>query len=242
MTPIEKIINCDPSVFTLHSATSEGDRCTLLQLQNIVRQVPYSYLELGCYKGGSLVPHLHDPQCFSVVAADSRPGPVWDERGRMFHDEVTTEQMLEHLRTVIKPADMMKLKAVEADSEHVIEHLDPLKEPTFTLAFIDAEHTNVAVFQDFLFVDELMAPDSIVAFHDSNLVFDALWNIDAMLRAHGRHYNLRYLKDNVCAIGFGAFASSSAFRALPHADPVRFLTVARAKLWDEISFNSAGRR
>ena len=41
----------------------------------------------------------------------------------------------------------------------------------FDLSFIDGEHTDEACFRDFIWTFPLMKPDSIMAFHDSSLIY-----------------------------------------------------------------------
>jgi len=41
----------------------------------------------------------------------------------------------------------------------------------FDLSFIDGEHTDEACFRDFIWTFPLMKPDSIIAFHDSSLIY-----------------------------------------------------------------------
>jgi hypothetical protein len=49
------------------------------------------------------------------------------------------------------------------------------------LILIDAEHTNVAAFRDFLGSLRFMKPSFIAVFHDADLVCDALLNIEQSL-------------------------------------------------------------
>ena len=62
---VEKIGNLDVGVFEIPSETSVSDKISLLRLQNLVRckKDGYVYLEVGSHLGGTLVPHLIDPQC-----------------------------------------------------------------------------------------------------------------------------------------------------------------------------------
>ena len=86
---VRGIERSDTAVFRLLTQSSEGDRRSLLDIQNIVRAVDasYVYLEVGSHLGGTLLPHLMDPLCRVVVSVDPRPASQADERGRVFHYE-----------------------------------------------------------------------------------------------------------------------------------------------------------
>jgi hypothetical protein len=53
------------------------------------------------------------------------------------------------------------------------------------LVLIDAEHTNEAVFSDFLQLHRFCHPSTIYVFHDANLIFSGLKNIEMFLRYKG---------------------------------------------------------
>jgi hypothetical protein len=74
-------------------------------------------------------------------------------------------------------------------------------------AFIDAEHTNRAVFRDFLSVRRLMDSSSVIAFHDANLVFDGLLNVEEMLMDEGVEFTATYASDCIFVLAFGSLAA-----------------------------------
>jgi hypothetical protein len=197
------------------------------------------YLEVGSELGRSLLPALIDPGCAAVLSVDSRPGSTPDERGRTWEYGVTTQMMRDELAKVAGPEDMAKLSTFDMTTEMfaALAAQGSLKFPQPNLAFIDAEHTNAAVFKDFMHVNSLMGQDCIIAFHDSNLIFDALTNITEMLR----HVTLepfaaRYLKDVVFAYGFGKYKDPVG--ELWHWDEKQYLAQARQTLNDEIIMNA----
>jgi hypothetical protein len=53
------------------------------------------------------------------------------------------------------------------------------------LVMIGAEHTNEAVFSDFLHLYRFCHPSTIYVFHDAGLIFSGLKNIEMFLRYTG---------------------------------------------------------
>jgi len=59
----------------ISSETSPADKFSLLAIQNALRQRKrsYVYLEIGSHLGGTIQPHLMDPQCQKIYSIDKRP-------------------------------------------------------------------------------------------------------------------------------------------------------------------------
>lgn len=231
-TAADKIASGDISIFSVHSQISAGDQRSLLRLQNIVRErSPYRYLEVGSHVGGSLLPHLLDPRCEDVISIDIRPAQQWDERGQYFYyEDNTTQRMIEHLTPVVPKEAMIKLRTFDRAASTVsAADIGALAD----LAFIDAEHTTTAVFADFLSVYKLVKADAIIYFHDSNLVFDALLNIQATLCFVGVEHRAIFLPENIFAIAFGGFIGP--FDGLDAIEPTAFIARSRAALHDYIT-------
>ena len=72
------------------------------------------------------------------------------------------------------------------------------------VALIDAEHTNRAAFRDFLKVLSLVASDSLIVFHDSNILIDALWNVQTYLKVSEIKHCGFFLRDHVFVLALGA--------------------------------------
>ena len=235
---IQQIERSDPFVFTIETQTSLGDRKTLLDVQNVVRSFDsrYVYLEVGSHVGGSLLPHLLDPCCAAAISIDPRPESQPDERGLRFgYVQNTTSRMVTTLRNVVSEAGMGKLTTFERDASKVT--VDDIGKRA-RLAFIDAEHTNAAVFRDFLAIQPLLEPDALVVFHDSNLIFDALTNIVTMLTRQGIRHQAMYLPDNVFVLALGELAGPAISGLAGNAfDPVTFVETARMRLNAEIAQN-----
>lgn len=215
----------------------DNDQASLLALRHIVQeQEPCIYLEIGSELGRSLLPALLDPKCIEVHSVDLRPMSTPDSRGRSWEYGVSTEQMLRSLEAVATPQQMAKLRTYEMDTEKFAAHCSV----PANLVFLDAEHTTVAAFQDIVNLQQMLPEDTIFAGHDSNLVFDALINIEAMLKKLGVPFHLAYLSDVVFAFAFGKFIEP--VKALPSWDPVEFVRYARQTLNDEITMNAPMRQ
>lgn len=209
------------------------DQASLESLRWIVQaEDPCIYLEIGSELGQSLVPALLDPKCIAVHSVDLR-SPIGqpDERGRTWAYSSTTQQMRDELAQQVTQEDMFKLTTYDMDTTAFAE--------AFTvpanLVFLDAEHTNAAAFQDFMNLIHMLPTDHIFAGHDSNLVFDAVINIAAMLKCSKVPFHLAYLPDVVFAFAFGKYIEP--VKALPHWDPKEYVRYARQTLNDEIIAN-----
>jgi len=233
---ISRVEDTDISVFEIKSQTTDKDKRSLLTVQNFLRAQlgTYGYLEVGSYRGGSLVPHLVDPACTAIASIDPRPDVLPDERGRAArYDDNSTEAMIEGLAQVVPLDTLGKLKTYDCDAGDLSDY--PI-EGGFNLAMIDGEHTNAAAFRDFVNIRKYMAKDSIVLFHDSNLVFDALQNIETLLRAQRRGYRAYYLPGILFALVFGKLMKPSEAVLGPLArEPGRYLRRARKQLHERIA-------
>jgi Methyltransferase domain len=229
----------DTSIFTILTAMSQADKAAFLELQNIIGSLypGYSYLEVGSDQGGSLIGPLFDSRCGALVSVDLRPPMQPDERGRTFDfPDNSTGRMLEILaKNGVSKTALARLRCFDTDLEQL-----PFWRvgQRARLAFIDAEHTNQAVFRDWLNVSRFMAADSIVAFHDANLIFDALENIQAMLKHQAICFSAHYLPSSMFVIGTGTMAEecSRAFQtsALNAAD---FIAISKEALQVEIAYS-----
>jgi hypothetical protein len=234
------IRNADISIFTVESQTLPGDRQTFIDCQNIIRNrfERYVYLEVGSHLGGTLLPHLLDPHCASAISIDPRPASQTDERGRQFdYPDNSSGRMIELLSRHVPRGAMLKLQTYDVDTSALAEL--PIA-ANVRLALIDGEHTNRAVFRDFLRLLPYLEKDSIVLFHDANLVFDALLNIEEFLLFSGTKHKALFLPDIVFAIALGLFAPVAAYAfSQSSIDRAQFITKARMDLDRTISANLA---
>ncbi len=203
------------------------DQETLAALQQIVRVKPYTYLEVGSYLGDSLIPHLLDPLCTKIISIDPRPDSTPDERGLNFEYNASTDDMLNRLNGLVPKAAMYKLEVFEGVLQDYRFHEIP------SLVFIDAEHTNEAVFRDAITAHSVVSMlGAVVAFHDSNFVFDGLVNYSTMMS--GSAYTA-FLPENVFVAAFGN--CKAPVRLLPAHDPKEYVKRVRADLHSEIARN-----
>jgi Methyltransferase domain len=224
----------DVGVFCIPSATSGNDRQSLLRIQGCVRDRPYCYLEVGSELGGSLVPHLADPQCTSVYSVDLRVSSQADERAETFHyPEDGEKAMVDLLTDRFDERTLRKLKIFRCDVSQLCPEDVPGKPD---LALIDAEHTNVACFSDAVSVFRLVGQDAIISFHDANLIADAIQNFELMLRSLGMRVSTVFLPDCVAAIGIGAMSDVVTQRLQPFSlCRDEYLADARKQRWKMVA-------
>ena len=226
----------DLGLFQVKSQTLPEDKSTLLAVQRLVREHidGYDYLEVGSHLGGTLTPHLVDTRCRSVVSIDARPPSQPDVRARAFdYENNSSARMIELIRECAPAADLEKLTTLDMDASQA--PADGVRNPP-DLVFIDGEHTNTAVFRDFLNTYRFAPPSCVFAFHDSNLIFDGLQNIEALLANQGVAHASWFLPSNVFVLAIGDWVA----RAKPRLDPLAheregFIERSRQALWDEIA-------
>ena len=79
---------------------------------------------------------------------------------------------------------------------------------------------------------DLVAEDAVIAFHDANLVADAIRNVEQFFTYAGVKFATVFLPDYVCAIGLGGMADHITTELGPHAhDRDRFLVNAKHQVW-----------
>jgi hypothetical protein len=228
------------AIFKIPSQTAKGDKMSLLSLQNIVRRNVrnYVYLEVGSFMGGTLLPHLADPECRLAYSIDKRPASQPDERGRSYdYVHSSTQEMLATLEKHLPHAAMLKLLTFDLDaSEITADHV--ALESDFV--FIDAEHTNQAAFRDFLHICRFAKESSIIAFHDAQYIFDALSNIEMLLTYQKVKHKVYVIPDSVFAVLLGDFVDLAAnVLSRFSLDKETYFSNARKELWKEIARNNA---
>jgi hypothetical protein len=171
MSDFERLINsADLELFsTIPSQSTDEDKRSLLACQAAVRELRagYNYLEIGSHLGGSLQPHLLDPQCTQIYSIDKRPRSQPDARGYDWvYENNSTARMLENLRKVSD--DVSKITTIDGDSRAI----DPaLIEERIDLCFIDGEHTDDAAVADFEFCLKVLSESGVIMFHDSQITY-----------------------------------------------------------------------
>jgi hypothetical protein len=145
--------------FPIKTQSSIADRVGLLALRNnLCKGSTYRYVEIGSYLGGSLTPFLRDQRCIKVLSID---GAKYDYSG------ITHDTMIRNL-----VSHNLEVEKLEVFDGSVSEYKK--SEVLFDFLFIDGEHTNWACFRDFIYGRKILQKNSIVAFHDSDLIFGSL--------------------------------------------------------------------
>jgi hypothetical protein len=233
---VQKIRNADIGVFTVNTATTLADRRSLLLVQNLCRTFcgSYSYAEIGSQDGGSLLPHLIEPDCIYAASIDKRPDLQPDERARVFdYRGVTTAAMIENVRPYVALSGLKKLSTFECDASDLApselgRQLD--------LVLIDGEHTNVAAFSDFMSMLPMLSENALVLFHDDNLLTDAIENILRVLTYLGVPHHFHYLPDVVglLALRRSRAPAAAQFGGIAH-EPATFIRNAKRGLCEAIA-------
>ena len=234
-TAVSRIEALDTAVFAIQPG-HYSDRTSFLRVQRLVRAIQpgYAYLEVGSDLGGSLLPHLLDPACRVAVSVDPRPQSQPDERGSDFHYAGnSTARMLAELGKHANAEELGKLVTLDTDAAG-IDRTAISARPHLVL--IDAEHTNVAAFSDFLSVLPLVADDSVITFHDANLVGDTIQIIERFLTYMQTPYSTVVLPSCVAVFGFGAFLKPVQIELAPHAeDGQRYFAAARQQRQEAVA-------
>jgi cephalosporin hydroxylase len=143
------------------------------ELQSLIAEVrrlrPSVVVEIGTHRGGTLV-------CWTMVAADGAhlvsidlPSPA-EGMG-------TTDRDLAHVRSVLRKGQ--RLTAIRADSHQpsTLSHLQAaLEGHAVDLLWIDGDHSDSGVRQDFTMYMPLVRAGGLIAFHDINASDDVPGN------------------------------------------------------------------
>jgi len=234
MAPVpDRISTLDLTLFeAIHSESTDSDKLSLLHLQNCIRSGgDYSYLEIGSYMGGSLQPYYADSVCTRIYSIDKRPAFMPDERGRLFsypRSENSTQAMLANLSRAFLAVSGAKVQTFDCDAGD----LDPAAfgdRPR--LCFIDGEHTAGAAYSDFRFCLKVVDQDGIIAFHDADVVFNAIMRAESELSAQSIKFKGMVLGGCVYAILLnGAVEACSARLQRIQQDREQYFRKASEKL------------
>jgi hypothetical protein len=140
------------------------------------------------------------------------------------------------LQQCVPASSLLKMTTYDADVSDLELAQVPLK---VDFAFIDAEHTNVAVFRDLTAVLKFLADSFVIGFHDANLIFEGLQNIECFLRYMGIRFKSFFLPNAVYAIVTGDYldTAGSPLQRLS-VDREEFIHNARIALWRDVAANS----
>jgi len=206
MTGFEQSIsNLDLKLFEkINSQTNDQDKRSLLACQLAARELAekYVYLEIGSYLGGSIQPHLLDPNCEKIYSIDKRPLVQPDERGVDYtYLNNSTARMLENLKNVASD-QVQKISTIDGDTRS-INHSEITDK--VTLCYIDGEHTDEAVIADFNFCLSVLADSGAILFDDANIVYNGIADCLAKLKQKSVNFRAYNLPDKIFAIEIGDF-------------------------------------
>ena len=181
----------------IESESNSHDRRSWLALQRAIRPGGYAYLEIGSHLGGSMQQHVIDPLCERIYSIDPRPHVVPDDRGFEFEYEGnSTARMMSNL-TALTPLAKSKIVTFDSDARDVpMETLEPKP----SLCFIDGQHTKDAVVSDFASCLRAVSDGGTICFHDVNVIWPALFQVEFMLQATGTAHTLRKLPGTMFAV------------------------------------------
>jgi len=143
------------------------------ELQSLIAEVrklrPSVVVEIGTHRGGTLV-------CWTIVAADGAhlvsidlPSPA-EGMG-------TTDRDLAHVRSILRKGQ--RLTAIRADSHlpaTLVELRASLEGQAVDLLWIDGDHSDAGVREDFSMYSPLVRAGGLIALHDINASADVPGN------------------------------------------------------------------
>jgi len=188
--------------FPIPSQTSDSDKFAILNIRNILsRNGKYNYCEIGSYLGGSLTPFINDVNCEYILSVDDRGKIQPDERGIDYdYRHISHQTMLDGLANHY--VDLSKLETFDGSIHEVVNNTK------FDLIFIDGEHTDYACFRDFIYSQNYLKENSIVMFHDSNLIYKSLKMIQELLKCNNIEFKFVKVPNSVISfIFFGNYVS-----------------------------------
>lgn len=197
----------------------------------------YAYCETGSFLGGTLLPRMNSSSCARVLSIDKRVNEQDDERRAQgySYQGVTCEQMTTLLSRAAPSNALQKLSTYEGTIDQYVR--SGSSDRLYDWIFIDAEHTNIACFFDFLASLKMCKQDSVIALHDSWITYSGIANIGAMLNYCNISHSFAHLGGSVTAFfmgDLGYFIDRNRQKYLPHfitMDIASFIENSRRQLW-----------
>ncbi|MEZ5333271.1 MAG: class I SAM-dependent methyltransferase [Thermoanaerobaculia bacterium] len=225
----ERLARLDTTIFDeVVSQSADNDRRSLLACQLAVRAlVPsYTYLEIGSHRGGRSIPpagRLVRPHRLDDKRTASQP----DERVFPSTTPTTPPTACWPSSGGSRRSPCRKLTCIDGDSSRVTP-AEIASSPD--LCFIDGEHTDRAVREDFRLCSAVLADKGAIVFHDAQVIYNALIEIVDRLRASEARFHAYNLPDTVFVIELGDFPihATPAIRALLLDNHVGYLAALRS--------------
>lgn len=196
----------------------------------------YNYCETGSYLGGTLFPRLNSQDCAECLSIDKRVNIQSDERREKGYSYIgiKTSKMIFNLKNHLNKNKLDKLECFDGSiQEYKKNRSDSLGDKTYDWIFIDAEHTNIASFDDFLTSMSLISKNGVIALHDSWMIFSAISNICSLLDYLQIKYRFAHIDGDISAFFFGDISeySSKFDKYFITTDKNLFIKKSRDKLW-----------
>ena len=225
----KRLQQADLSLFDpITTSATADDRRSLLALQAAVRLPGYAYLEIGSERGGSLQTHLADPWCAAIFSIDLRVSSVPDARGTgfVYHDNTTAHMIAGLTKYYGKTVDKI------LTFDHRAAEVSTVKiTPAPHLIFIDGEHTRKAVTTDFADARRFASSETLIAFHDAQLVHIGIKDCLNTLEREGIPSHSAGLPGAVYVIAIGPNARERIEKIqIQHTPPDTFFRRAPAYL------------
>lgn len=179
--------------------SSEGDRLAWLAIQASVASVipSYCYLEIGSFLGGSLQQYYTDPKCTKIYSIDKRPKLNPDNREiEIKYCDNTQEIMISNLAKISNE----RIGIVECFGGDVSDIDKEMIKSKPAICFIDGEHTDKAVVNDFDFVFSVADKNAVIYFHDSPIVYKGIIKVIKKLSESKRKFELYKMTGSTFAI------------------------------------------
>ena len=205
-------------------------------LVNYNKGSKYNYCETGSYLGGTLFPRLNSQDCAECLSIDKRVNIQSDERREEGYSYIgiKTSKMILNLKNHLNKKKLDKLECFDGSiQEYKKNRSDSLGDKTYDWIFIDAEHTNIASFDDFLTSMSLISKNGVIAMHDNWMIFSAISNICSLLDYLQIKYRFAHIDGDITAFFFGEIAeySSNFDKYFITTDKNLFIKKSRDKLW-----------
>jgi hypothetical protein len=202
---------------------------------------PYSYCETGSYFGGTLSPRINSAACGEILSVDKRVGGTPDERRPQGYDyqPISSEQMLAELSKYSSSEAMKKMRLFDGTLQEYLQNpgASAAGGEVFDWVFIDAEHTNIACFQDCLSAMKLISPAGVISLHDSWMTYSGIANFHAFLVDQGIPFQFAHIDGDVTSFflgDVGKFVTDAGDRFSRYFVTMsldEFLSASKEKLW-----------
>ena len=226
--------------YKVPSETSWQCKNGLEIIENILvdykKGIKYNYCETGSYLGGTLFPRLNSEDCFECLSIDKRVNIQLDERQKegYSYKGIKTSKMIYNLENHLNKEKLDKLECFDGSiQEFKKNRSNSIGDKKYDWIFIDAEHTNIASFDDFLTSMSLSSKNGVIALHDNWMIFSAISNICSFLDYLQIKYRFVHVDGDISAFFLGDIAdfSKNFDKYFITTDKNLFINNSRDKLW-----------